>query len=167
MGLKFKAPGAEVTVQLFEEPVRDDAQTDEEWLEACSEWASRKDVSVVVRLVNRSTFRRWAYSHDKIRADNRVAIRELRKKMEPSDNPSLYSDTVILEVAADASDALMREVVSAAIVELRGVEVEGYKSEAYRDPKLLPDLVEHCGLLTHVFAAALRAQNPGRVEVFS
>lgn len=151
----------EAVVQVFDDPKPDNADD-------LALWTSRQDVKIKVRLVDRTTFRRWAYAHDRINADNKARIRLLRLTADPNDQPELFDDEkkYLTEEAAQETEAIMREVIGACVLELMGVEVEGLGPNDYRTHPMLAEVIEHAGLTTNVFAAALRAQRPEKKEVF-
>lgn len=163
MVLRYKSLGSQILVPLFGAPDRTD-EDDAAWSKSMREWDSRKDVHIVVRLVNRSQFRRWAYAHDKIRADNRAAMLALNRDTQDAINGI---GDIVLERGAEESDALMKTVIAEAVLSLSGVEIDGVPDEDFRDPSKLVELIEHTGLLSVVFTATLKAQNPERNEAFS
>lgn len=167
--LKYGAIGREIVVPLFtdERPVLN-GQGAEMYAAELSEWTAKQDVRIRVRLVDRRSFRTWAYEYDRIRAENRAQIRELRKTLSVEDNPELHDEEkpYVLEKGAQETDELMRAVVVASVKELLGVEVDGVALDGMSDPKMLPEILEHTGLLVSAFTAALKAQTPDKDATF-
>lgn len=167
--LKFGAMGREIEVALFrdEKPVLN-GQGPEVFAAELAEWAAQQDVKLRIKLVGRAEFRHWAYEYDRIRAEGRARLRELRKTLTAEDAPQLHGDgsSYLDEQAAIATDVLMRHVLESSVLELRGVEVDGLEQDAYRKPTRIVDTLEHAGLLAGAFAVVLQSQNPDRKDSF-
>jgi hypothetical protein len=165
--LKVGAIGREIQVPLFDDPKPVlEGQGEDAFTAEMLEWSQRQGVKLRAKLVGRSTFRKWAYTYDRITAEMRARIRERQKTTTAEDDPNLYAEGYVDERAAEETDELMKSVVKDTAIELIGVEVDGLDPAAYKDPPRIADALEHAGLLPRAFAVLLKAQNPDRKEVF-
>lgn len=169
--LRFDAMDKTIEVRVFTDPrpeTPEATESAEEFKVRLDRWIARQDVVLVVALVSRRTFRRWAFAHDKIRAENRARIRELRTQIAIEDDPRLHDETspYLTEQAAEETEQIMERAIRDAVIQVKGIYIDGLAPDAYVDSEQLPVILQHAGCLAEAFAAVLRAQTPERQDVF-
>ena len=168
--LKLPKMGREVLVLLFPEPKPelDEGEAPEAYAERVADWTSKQDVKLRVKLVNRPTYRRWAYEYDRINATAKARRREARAQFTAEDNPKLHDDSIVFltEDSARDLDDLMKRAISESTTEILGLQVDDLDDAAYKDPLKITEILEHAGYLPRAFNRVLQAQNPDRKEAF-
>lgn len=133
------------------------------------DWEQVSDVAISLKFVKRRLYKRWQFEYDRLLARNRARVRELRSEISAEQDPKLHDDKtrfIAPEFVEEIGDFMAR-VCGAAVIEIHGFAFDDVPESALRDPKQIPELLEHSDHLSAAFSEALLYQNPEKKEVFS
>lgn len=156
---EFDDPKKEITIDLYEEPIRAEDTTADVWKKALAAWEHRKPIKVKAR---RSLKHREAWSHKllAIQAEDKKRIREERADTTEEEMPILWQDGYITEKGKEDRTALAKEILAETLVKIFGFKVGERIADDVDEKIEMIDWLEYTGLLEIAMVRVMAAQRP-------